>query len=137
MVERLDFRTRIRIELIIVITSLILLLVLTISVYYWQPSSKMSGPAEPVESNEKESSAQHEVAEKVPYHEGIEAINAIEERRLLWKIDLHLLPPLIGLYMLAFLDRINIGNAKIQNMTEDLKMVGNDYSIALFIFFIP
>jgi hypothetical protein len=39
--------------------------------------------------------------------------------------------------MLAFLDRINIGNAKIQNMTADLHMVGNDYSIALFIFFIP
>jgi hypothetical protein len=97
----------------------------------------MSRLVEPVEPNEKETSAQDEVAEKAPYHEGIEAINAIDERKLLWKIDLHLLPPLIGLYMLAFLDRINIGNAKIQNMTVDLKMVGNDYSIALFIFFIP
>lgn len=33
--------------------------------------------------------------------------------------------------------RTNIGNAKIQGMTEDLKMKNQDYNIALFVFFIP
>lgn len=31
----------------------------------------------------------------------------------------------------------NLGNAKIQGMTEDLKMTGVDYNMALFVFFIP
>ncbi|KAK4549097.1 hypothetical protein LTR36_007553 [Oleoguttula mirabilis] len=59
------------------------------------------------------------------------------EKKLLRKIDFRLIPPLWLLFMLAFLDRTNIGNARIQGMTKDLKMEGNDYNIALFIFFIP
>jgi hypothetical protein len=30
-----------------------------------------------------------------------------------------------------------LGNAKIQGLEKDLKMKGNDYNIALFIFFVP
>lgn len=30
-----------------------------------------------------------------------------------------------------------LGNAKIQGMTETLNMTGNDYNMALFVFFIP
>lgn len=37
---------------------------------------------------------------------------------------------------LAFLDRTNIGNAKIQGMTESLQMTGDDYNVALFTFFV-
>ena len=59
------------------------------------------------------------------------------ERKLLWKLDIHVLPMISILYMLAFIDRINIGNAKIQGLSTDLKMTGTDYNVALFIFFIP
>jgi len=59
------------------------------------------------------------------------------EKKLMAKIDLRVIPFLCLLYLLAFLDRVNIGNAKIQGMTKELHMVGQDYSIALFIFFIP
>lgn len=59
------------------------------------------------------------------------------ENKLLWKLDIHIVPILTFLFLLAFLDRINIGNAWIQGMREDLKMDGRQYSIALFIFFIP
>lgn len=59
------------------------------------------------------------------------------ERRLVRKCDLHVVPVLMVLYLLAFLDRINIGNAKLQGLEEDLEMAGNDYNIALSIFFIP
>lgn len=41
------------------------------------------------------------------------------------------------LYVLAFLDRGNIGNAKIAGMTEDLKLTGEMYNIALTVFFFP
>ncbi|TVY78318.1 putative transporter [Lachnellula suecica] len=64
-------------------------------------------------------------------------IDEAAEKALLWKIDLHVVPPLAILFLLAFLDRVNIGNAKIQGMTKELNMEGQDYSIALFIFFIP
>ena len=64
-------------------------------------------------------------------------IDPAAERRLLWKCDIHIIPILGFLYLLAFCDRINIGNARIQGLEKDLKMKGNDYNIALFIFFIP
>jgi len=57
--------------------------------------------------------------------------------KLLQKCDLHLIPPLMVVYFLSFMDRTNIGNARIQGMTEDLKMTGSDYNMALFVFFIP
>lgn len=58
-------------------------------------------------------------------------------RRLNRKLDLHVLPPLFILYFLSFLDRGNIGNARIQGLEASLGMSGQDYSIALCIFFIP
>ncbi|ORY12692.1 major facilitator superfamily domain-containing protein [Clohesyomyces aquaticus] len=64
-------------------------------------------------------------------------IDAEAERKLLRKLDLRVLPPLFVLFLLSFLDRTNIGNAKIQGLTEDLKMKGSDYNIALFVFFVP
>ena len=69
--------------------------------------------------------------------EGGDAIDPAEEKKLLRKLDLHVVPPLLIFYMLAFLDRVNIGNAKIQNMTKELHMVNQNYNVALFIFFIP
>jgi hypothetical protein len=64
-------------------------------------------------------------------------IDPVAEKKLLRKCDLHVLPPLFVLFLMAFLDRTNIGNAKIQGLTEDLHMTGPDYNIALFVFFIP
>lgn len=66
-----------------------------------------------------------------------DAIDPGAEKKLLWKCDLHVVPVISLLYMLAFLDRINIGNARIQGLEVDLHMRGSDYSVALFVFFIP
>jgi len=43
------------------------------------------------------------------------------EKRLLWKLDLRLVPWLSLLYLLSFLDRTNIGNAKLQGVSYLLK----------------
>ena len=59
------------------------------------------------------------------------------ERAVRTKTDLRLVPVLCLLLMVAFLDRTNIGNARIQGMDKDLNLQGSDYNIALFIFFIP
>ena len=47
------------------------------------------------------------------------------------------MPPLLGaLYLLSFLDRSNIGNARIAGMEDDLELTGNRYEWLLTIFYI-
>jgi hypothetical protein len=53
------------------------------------------------------------------------------------KIDWHLLPPLTLLYILSFIDRSNIGNAKVAGMNDDLGLTGAQYNMALTVFFFP
>ncbi|KZP00222.1 MFS general substrate transporter [Calocera viscosa TUFC12733] len=60
-----------------------------------------------------------------------------QELALYRKIDLRLMPILSLMYLLSFLDRGNIGNAKIAGLTTDLGLVGNQYNIALTMFFVP
>ncbi|TGZ83492.1 MFS general substrate transporter [Ascodesmis nigricans] len=61
-----------------------------------------------------------------------------EEKRVTRKIDLHLVPLVTVLYLLCFIDRANIGNARIQGMQEDLDLqVGFRFNWALTIFYIP
>lgn len=59
------------------------------------------------------------------------------EKKLMTRIDLHLLPFISLLYLLAFLDRVNIANAKSFGLTEDLKLGGTEYNTILTIFFVP
>ncbi|KAI5240154.1 major facilitator superfamily transporter [Aureobasidium subglaciale] len=59
------------------------------------------------------------------------------ERKLVTKIDFHVVPFLCILYLLAFLDRVNIANAKVAGMSKDLGLEGNEYNTALVIFFVP
>lgn len=53
-----------------------------------------------------------------------------KQKRLLWKVDIRLVPFLALLYLAAHIDRANIGNAKIEGLTEDLNMDGIQYNIA-------
>jgi hypothetical protein len=56
--------------------------------------------------------------------------SGIDEERTLRKMDVRLIPALAVLCSLAFLDRGNIGNAKIQGLTRDLNLSNNGYNIA-------
>ncbi|KAJ8110527.1 hypothetical protein ONZ43_g5847 [Nemania bipapillata] len=58
------------------------------------------------------------------------------ERQLLWRLDLVLIPWLCLLYLLAFLDRTNIGNAKVAGLLDDLHLTTGQYNAALSIFFV-
>ncbi|PGH15409.1 hypothetical protein AJ79_02385 [Helicocarpus griseus UAMH5409] len=61
-----------------------------------------------------------------------------KDRRLLWELDLHILPVLIVIYFFAFLDRINLGNVLILGIVEELNLTGpRDTNVALLIFFVP
>ncbi|KAJ6087751.1 hypothetical protein N7467_006665 [Penicillium canescens] len=58
------------------------------------------------------------------------------DRKLLWKLDLRLVPWLSLLYLVSFLDRTNIGNAKIVGLQKDLGMTNAQYNASLTIFFV-
>ncbi|KAJ3568006.1 hypothetical protein NP233_g5997 [Leucocoprinus birnbaumii] len=59
-----------------------------------------------------------------------------ETARVLRKIDWHLLPFISLLYLLSFLDRANIGNARIAGMAHDVGLVGLRYNVIAAVFFI-
>ncbi|KAI5309745.1 hypothetical protein KEM55_002511, partial [Ascosphaera atra] len=77
--------------------------------------------------------------ERIAYEDGdLPVLHTTTERKLMLKVDWHLLPPLVILYLLAFLDRVNISNATIFHLKEDLDIVeGMKYNTALTIFFVP
>ncbi|KIN07127.1 hypothetical protein OIDMADRAFT_99409 [Oidiodendron maius Zn] len=52
------------------------------------------------------------------------------------KCDIRLVPILGGLYFTAFLDRVNIANAKLLGFEKDLHMPANGYNTALWVFFL-
>ncbi|KAJ4370709.1 hypothetical protein N0V83_005230 [Neocucurbitaria cava] len=61
---------------------------------------------------------------------------AAHDRKLLRKLDLKLIPWLSFLYLISFLDRTNIGNAKVDGLQEDLNMTNGQYNESLTIFFV-
>ncbi|KDN49592.1 MFS general substrate transporter [Tilletiaria anomala UBC 951] len=62
--------------------------------------------------------------------------NSDAERRLVRKIDLRLMPILWLMYVLNYIDRTNIGNAKVGGMQQDLNLNSTGYSLGLLIFFV-
>jgi MFS family permease len=59
------------------------------------------------------------------------------ERKLLAKIDFRVIPFLCIMYLLAFLDRVNISNAEVFGLSKELGLEGTEYNTALVIFFVP
>jgi MFS transporter, ACS family, DAL5 transporter family protein len=44
---------------------------------------------------------------------------------------------LVLLYLFAYLDKTNLGNAKIEGLPKSLNMTGVDYNVAVSVFFVP
>jgi MFS family permease len=65
-----------------------------------------------------------------------------EDKKLVWKQDLRILPISGGIYLLCYLDRSNIGNAKVLNasthndLLSETHMTAYQYTIALMVFLI-
>ncbi|WKT51781.1 MFS transporter superfamily [Fusarium oxysporum f. sp. vasinfectum] len=58
------------------------------------------------------------------------------EARLRRKIDWMIVPTVCLLYLFCFIDRANIGNARLAGLEEDLGLTGNDYNLVLSVFYI-
>ncbi|KAL9487891.1 hypothetical protein ACSS6W_000168 [Trichoderma asperelloides] len=83
----------------------------------------------------------------------LESFSHLDEKKILRKMDLRLIPMLAILYLLSFLDRRrnqfitlslmltlvmiggNIGNAKIEGLQEDLNLLPDQYNWCLTVFF--
>lgn len=94
---------------------------------------------------------------RVPDMDSSSESSAVErkaEARLIRKMDLYILPIVVLLYLFSFLDRgvlavrytstitltcgltVNIGNARLYGLEEDLGLTGNQYQVAVSILFV-
>ncbi|KAI4594982.1 hypothetical protein KJ359_007233 [Pestalotiopsis sp. 9143b] len=63
-------------------------------------------------------------------------VDPAAEKRLLRKLDTFLAPMMVLFFLVAYLDRSNIGNAAIAGMTEDLDLIGNRLNVAVTLFYV-
>ncbi|PSN69155.1 MFS general substrate transporter [Corynespora cassiicola Philippines] len=65
-----------------------------------------------------------------------EIMTDVKLKRLVRKIDFRVLPQLIVLYLMSYIDRTNVGNAKLFGAQEDMNISGQQWNTALAIFFV-
>lgn len=79
--------------------------------------------AEPnVDYNDDQKDRQVQHGSSSSENEELGGVNDINEKALLRKIDFRLLPAVGILYLLSFLDRSNVANARIEGLADDLGM---------------
>ncbi|KAL6854856.1 hypothetical protein ACO1O0_005987 [Amphichorda felina] len=88
------------------------------------------GGSPPPPAKDEEQQHTHTVSDNDIY------IDEAAEKKLLRKLDLWIVPPVMLLYLLSFLDRVNIGNARLYGMEEDLGLEGDQYQIAVSVLFV-
>ncbi|KAF7863211.1 hypothetical protein EAF04_007293 [Stromatinia cepivora] len=86
--------------------------------------------------SEKPEVAQLEAAREAPSAQNGYYIDPEIEKRVVRKLDKKLIPLVMLLYLLSYLDRSNIGNAKTAGMSKDLGISSPEYEWLLTIFYI-
>jgi len=64
------------------------------------------------------------------------AVDAETEKRLLKKLDRRLIPMICWIYLMNFMDRVNIGNGRLYGLEEDLGLTGSQYQLSVSILFV-
>ncbi|KAF2022394.1 MFS general substrate transporter [Aaosphaeria arxii CBS 175.79] len=72
--------------------------------------------------------------EKTPTESTSFVEDSDEEKKLVRKIDMFLMPTIWVLYCFSFMDRTNIGNAKVAGMDKDLGLTSTQYFLAIVVF---
>ncbi|RXW16317.1 hypothetical protein EST38_g9540 [Candolleomyces aberdarensis] len=78
----------------------------------------------------------HNLCPSSPDSSKAEKVLVLDEKVVWSKVDRRLLPILAVMYLFSFMDRANIGNARLQGLEKQLNMTGNQYNMALTLFFI-
>ncbi|KAM0719486.1 hypothetical protein Q7P37_005391 [Cladosporium fusiforme] len=96
-----------------------------------------SAPYTPKASSmDKSLAAEEQKAVGPVINDDIPIIDASKERRLVRKLDARIVPMVMLLYLLSFLDRVNIGNARLYGLEEDLSMGSDQFQIAVSVLFV-
>jgi hypothetical protein len=61
-------------------------------------------------------------------------LDPVLDRQTLWRLDVLLVPLVCAMYLLAFLDRANIGNARVAGLQKDLGMSDTQYQTGELVF---
>jgi MFS family permease len=80
----------------------------------------------------------HEVAleHASPTVMSVNEVDYEAEKKLVRKMDKFIVPTVMITYLLCFLDRVNIGNAKLYGLEQDLNMHGMQYQAAVSLLFV-
>ncbi|KAL1622780.1 hypothetical protein SLS54_004800 [Diplodia seriata] len=98
---------------------------------YPDPDKDNAGPPMPQKGVDAEQAALYRAFEAKD-----EEWHHYMKKKLMRKVDWHLLPLLILMYLLNFLDRSNLAQARLGTIEEDLNMTGTDYNLATSILFV-
>jgi len=100
-------------------------------------AEEVSGAERDVPTTESDSVTNEKAVFKQTDSDTVESAgwDDVSTKRLIRKIDVTLIPFLALLYLLSFLDRTNIGNARLDTLEKDLNLTGLMYNDALAIFF--
>ncbi|QUC20863.1 uncharacterized protein UV8b_05104 [Ustilaginoidea virens] len=60
----------------------------------------------------------------------------VDENRLVRKLDAHLIPLIMSLYLFSFVDRVNVGNARLYKLEADLGLSSHQFQVVVSIFFV-
>lgn len=99
-----------------------------------EPTAKTRVDAPALSDGDRKSKDETDPASASDLDDG--EVDAVNEKALIRKIDWRLLPAVGILYLLSFLDRSNVGNARIEGLADDLHMTGNQYLTGLTLYFI-
>ncbi|KAK1223469.1 hypothetical protein PQX77_013658 [Marasmius sp. AFHP31] len=93
----------------------------------------MSTSSTPMKESKEDVSSQSsalQVLEATP-------IDAEAEKRAVRRMDMAVLPIMTMYYLLSFLDRANIGNARVAGLQKALHMTDHQYQICVTVLYVP
>ncbi|OCB91746.1 MFS general substrate transporter [Sanghuangporus baumii] len=86
----------------------------------------------------KEASPPRSLVEESESHEHeLLEFDRTEERRIVRKLDFCLIPLMTMFYLLSFLDRANIGNARVAGLQKDLGLTDHQYQVCVTVLYVP
>ena len=103
---------------------------------HWNEDVSSAEPGKPVDASVLKGVAEDKQALYLTYASKDAEWRAYHTKALLRKVDLRLLPLLILMYLLNFLDRSNLAQARLGTLEKDLGMTGTDFNLATSILFV-
>lgn len=63
-------------------------------------------------------------------------VNKEKARKVMRKLDIRIIPTIMWVYLMNMMDRVNIGNARLFGMEEDLGLKGQQFQLAVSVLFV-